>query len=228
MSLLLVYSVMMGNNSTTEDMRIDRAIAGDDSAMLELFEEHRDRLKRMLELRMDRRLKRRIDASDVLQEAYLDLAKQLPGYAAKPTIPFFVWLRRITGQRLAMLHRHHIGAAKRTAAMEVGIFNGVPEASSVHLATQLVGELTTVTEAALRNERQLKLMEVLNELDADDREIVALRHFERMSIGEIAAQFEISESAAGMRHLRALRKLKKLLTQYPEHFDSLAGFGGEG
>lgn len=217
----------MDEDSVDVDARLEKAIAGDESAMVELFDEHRTRLKRMVELRMNPKLRGRIDASDVLQEAYLDLAKQLPNYAANPTIPFFVWLRRITGQRLMMLYRHHIGAAKRTAKMEVGIFNGGPEASSVHLATQLVGQLTTVTEAALRDERQSKLMEVLNELDSVDREIVALRHFERLSIGEIAAQHEISEAAAGMRHLRALRKLKQLLAQYPEHFDTAAQFGGD-
>ena len=218
----------MDSESTFEDTRIDKAIAGDETAMVELFGEHRSRLKRMIELRMDRRLKGRIDASDVLQEAYVDLAKQLPSYAANPAIPFFVWLRRITGQRLSMLHRHHLGAEKRNAGMEVGIFKGMPDASSVFLAAQLVGDLTTVTQAFRREERQSKLMVILDEIDPDDREIIALRHFEHLSISEIAAQYEITEATAGMRHLRALRKLKKLLADYPDYFDSVAGFGENG
>ena len=126
-----------------------------------------------------------------------------------------------------MLHRHHIGAAKRSAGIEVGIFRSIPEASSIFLAAQLVGKLTTVTQALRRDERQSKLISILEELDEDDREIIALRHFEHMSISEIAAQYEVSEAAAGMRHLRALRKMKKLLVQHPDHFDSIADFGGD-
>ena len=177
---------------------------------------------------MDRRLRGRIDASDVLQEAYVDLAKQLPNYSANPAIPFFIWMRRIVGQRLTMLHRHHLGAAKRDAGMEVGIFRGMPEASSIFLAAQLVGKLTTATQNVRRQKRQEKLLSVLEELDAEDRELVALRHFERLSIAEIAAQYELSEAAVGMRHLRALRKLKKLLSRHADHFESLADFGKQG
>ena len=101
----------------------------------------------------------------------------------------------------------------------------MPEASSVFLASQLVGQLTGVSQVAMRAERQLKLMNILEELGEDDREIISLRHFEHLTISEIAAQFEVSEATAGMRHLRALRKLKKLLAQFPDHFDSIAGFG---
>ena len=218
----------MENESIADnDSRIDNAVGGDEVALSELFDEHRARLRRMVELRMDRRLKGRIDPSDVLQDAYVDLAKQLPNYAAKPDLPFFVWLRRITGQRLSMLHRHHLGAAKRNAGIEVGIFRSIPEASSIFLAAQLVGKLTTVTQALRRDERQTMLMSILEDLEEDDREIIALRHFEHMNISEIAAQYEISEAAAGMRHLRALRKMKKLLGDHPDHFDSIADFGGD-
>lgn len=215
----------MENSSDNNDGRVQKAVAGDETALVELFDEYRPRLKRMVELRMDHRLRGRLDASDVLQEAYVDLAKQLPNYAAKPAIPFFVWLRRITGQRLSMLHRHHLGTEKRNAGMEVGMFKSMPDASSVFLAAQLVDHLTTVTQAFRREERQSKLMGILEELDPDDRDIIALRHFEHMSISEIAAQYEITEAAAGMKHLRALRKMKKLLTEYPNYFDSVADFG---
>ena len=220
-----VYPIDMSSDSKIDDARVDQAIAGDVGAMTELFDEHRSRLRRMIELRMDRRLKGRVDPSDVLQEAYVDLAKQLPNYAAKPAIPFFIWLRRITGQRLSMTHRHHLGAAKRNAGIEVGIFKSMPEASSVFLASQLVGQLTTVSQVVLRDERQSKLMTILEELDEDEREIIALRHFEHLSVSEIAAHYEVSEAAAGMRHLRALRKMKKLLSQHTNYFDSIADFG---
>ena len=213
----------------TEDPRVSRAVAGDEAAMAELFEEHRERLKRMIELRLNRKLHVRVDASDVLQEAYVDLAKQLKSYSENPAIPFFIWLRRITGQRLIMVHRKHLGAAKRDAKMEMNLARrDTPEASSVFLASQLVGQLTTVSQRVMRDERQDKLREVLENLDKDDREIIALRHFEHLTIAEIASLYEVTEAAAGMRHLRALRKMKKHLGQLPDLFDSIAGFGERG
>ena len=215
-------------SDNTDDPRVSRAVAGDEAAMAELFDEHRDRLKRMIELRLNRKLHGRVDASDVLQETYVDLAKQLKNYSEDPAIPFFIWLRRITVQRLIMVHRKHLGTAMRDAAMEVNLQrSAAPEASSVFLASHLVGQLTTVSQRVLRDERQDKLREVLDNLDNNDREIIALRHFEHLTIAEIASLYDVTEASAGMRHLRALRKLKKHLGQQPDLFDSIAGFGNE-
>ena len=189
------------------------------------FPENRDRLRRMIQLRLDRRLFGRVDASDVLQEAYIDLAKQLDNYAANPALPFFLWLRRITGQRLTMVHRQHLGAAKRDAALEVRLYDGgMPEASSFFLASQLVGKLTSASKRVMRDEQQLKLQEILESMEPDDREIISLRHFEQLSNSEVAVLLSISEPAAGMRHVRALRRLRNELGRLPELYDTLSQF----
>src|SRR5215831_7773168 len=101
-----------------------RAAAGDTVALAALFARHRERLRRMVRLRLDRRLQGRIDPSDVLQEAYLDLAKRAPDYFAKPDIPFFLWLRLLTGQRLLEIHRRHLGTQLRDAGQEVSLHRG--------------------------------------------------------------------------------------------------------
>ena len=201
-----------------------RAIDGDQSALAELFEQYRERLRRMVDLRMDRRVQGRVNASYVLQDAYVDLAAQLKNYANNHQLPFFIWMRRITGQRLAKTHREHLGAAKRNAALEVSLHRGpMPHATSFALASKLIGKATSAEDKLLRAERQMKLQEVLNAMDPDDREVLAMRHFEQLSMAEIAVILEISEGASGMRYLRALRRLKKELNQWPGLFEDSFG-----
>ncbi|MCP5090088.1 MAG: sigma-70 family RNA polymerase sigma factor, partial [Gammaproteobacteria bacterium] len=189
---------------------------GDEAAMAELFGQYRERLRRMIALRMDRRMQGRVDASDVLQDAYVDLAQQLPDYAKDPKLPVFLWMRRLIGQRLSKLHRDHLGAAKRNAALEVSLNRGpMPQASSFVLASQLMGQFTSAGQKAIRAEMQLKLQEVLNGLDLNDREIIALRHFEQLDNREIAILLEISEAAAIQRHYRAMLRLRDALKGIP-------------
>ncbi len=205
------------------DALVQKAIAGDKAALAQLFQRYRKRLRKMIDLRMDRRIQGRVNPSDVLQEAYVDLADQLANYAKDPKLPLFIWVRRITGQRLAKTHRHHLGAAKRDAALEVSLYRGhMPQATSIALASKLIGNATSAEGKMLRAERQIKLQEVLNAMDPDDREVLAMRHFEQLTNAEVAMIFEVSESAAGMRHLRALRRLKQELKQLPELFDDFA------
>jgi RNA polymerase sigma-70 factor (ECF subfamily) len=176
----------------------------------------------MVRLRLDRRLQGRVDPSDVLQEAYLDLAQRLPDYARDQPVPPFLWLRLVTGQRLLQVHRHHLGTAMRDAGREVSLYRGaLPQASSASLAAQLLGRLTTASQAAARAERQLQLQAVLNGMDPMDREILALRHFEELSNGEAAEVLGLSKSAASARYVRALGRLRDLLEHVP-------GFSEEG
>ena len=155
-----------------------RLRAGDASATVDLFEQYRDRLKRMVRLRLDRRLQGRLDASDVLQEAFLDVQKKAPDFAQKE-MPAYLWLRLVVAERLLILHRHHLGAEMRDAGREVSLCRGgLPAASTHSLANLLLGRLTSPTQAAVRAERQLRLQEALNGMDPLDREILALRHFE--------------------------------------------------
>jgi RNA polymerase sigma-70 factor (ECF subfamily) len=174
----------------------------------------------MVRLRLDRRLQGRVDPSDVLQEAYLDLAKELPRYAENPSMPFFLWLRLVTGQRLMRIHRQHLGAGMRDASVEVSLYRGpLPQASSVSLAAQLMGQFTSASHAAIRAEIQLQLQETLNRMDDVDREIIALRNFEELSNNEAAEVLGISPSAASKRYVRALVRLQEALKRIPGFID---------
>jgi RNA polymerase sigma-70 factor (ECF subfamily) len=189
----------------------DRILAGDHHALGELFGRHRERLMKMVRLRLDRRLRGRLDPEDVLQEAFLDAARRLGDYAADPKMPPFLWLRFLTIQRLQTLHRLNLGVQSRDASREVSIFNGsLPAADSRSLAAQLLGRLTTPSRAAIRAEIQIKIQEALDAMDPIDREILALRHFEELSNGETAAVLGIQKAAASIRYVRALRRLKEV------------------
>src|ERR1700680_4983265 len=162
------------NNSADTVRLLERARAGDRAAVTELFSRHRDRLHRLVELRLDRRLQARIDASDVVQDAYVEVVERLEAYFQDPKLPFFLWLRLVVGERLINLHRRHLGARMRDAGLEVSLFAGaLPAATSAALAARLLGELTSPTQAAVRAERLLRVQEALNNLDPIDREIIS-------------------------------------------------------
>ncbi len=207
---------LMGQDSDEVAGLIERARAGDPDALNAIFARHRDRLRRMVELRLDRRLQGRIDASDVIQDAYLDVTRRLPEYLNEPRLPLFLWLRLVVGERLLKLHRHHLGAQMRDAGREVSLYRGAaPAASSEALAARLLGRHTSPTQAALRAERLLRLQEALNGLDPLDREILSLRHFEELTRAEAAQALGIEEAAAAKRYVRALKRLKDALAGLP-------------
>lgn len=189
-----------------------RLRAGDTAAVGDVFAAFRDRLKKMVRLRLDRRLQGRLDASDVLQEAFLDVQRKAPDFAAKD-MPAYLWLRLVVAERLVQLHRHHLGAQMRDAGQEVSLCRGgLPAASTPSLANLLLGRLTSPTQAAIRAERQAKLQDALNQMDPLDREILALRHFEELSNNEAAAVLDLSKTAASNRYIRALKRLKEILS----------------
>jgi RNA polymerase sigma-70 factor (ECF subfamily) len=210
---------MSDEASETADL-LRRAAAGDEDAAAQLFARHRPRLRQMVRLRLDRRLQNRLDPSDVLQEAYLDIARRLPEYVANPAMPFYLWLRFLTGQRLIDLHRQHLGAKMRDAGQEVSLYRGaLPQASSVSLAAQLLGRLTTASRAAIRAETQIRVQAALNSLDPLDREILTLRHFELLTNEEAAQVLDVKKSTASKRYIQALKRLKNLLAGLPEFED---------
>ena len=202
---------------TTRDtsVLIERAAAGDQEAWGMLLDQHRGRLRAMVAIRLDTRLQGRLDPSDVLQEAYLSASLQLAEYAKNPAIPFYLWLRLVTGQKLALLHRHHLGVKQRDARREISLWGAVPDASSAALAARLLGHEPRPSEVAIRAERALRLEEALGSLQPLDREILALRHFELLNNGEAAQVLGLSESAASKRYVRALVKLKDILRGLP-------------
>jgi RNA polymerase sigma-70 factor (ECF subfamily) len=188
---------------------------GDPSAAGALFALCRERLRRMVKLRLDRRLQGRLDASDVLQEAYLDVQGRAADFAAKQ-MPAYLWLRLVVAERLLILHRHHLGTKMRDASQEVSLYRGgLPTASTHSLANLLLGRLTSPSEAAVRAERQMRMQDALNQMDALDREVLALRHFEELSNAEVAAVLGLSKTAASNRYVRALKRLKDILATPP-------------
>jgi RNA polymerase sigma-70 factor (ECF subfamily) len=187
-----------------------------------MLEQYRPRLRRMVALRLDPRLHGRIDPSDVIQETYLEASARLAEYVQKPPMPFFLWLRFLAGQKLVTLHRHHLGRQMRDARREVSLYRGrLPEASSAALAAQLLGHEARPSEAAIRAELKIRLQEALNSMDPLDREILALRHFEQLSLAETAQVLNLTESGACRRHLRALKRLKETLSSLPGGLEDL-------
>jgi len=195
---------------------LERAAERDTAAVGELFELYRERLRRMIHIRLDRRLQGRLDPSDVLQEAFLEYARSLPEYVKKPEAPFFLWLRCLAERKLHALHRRHLGTHMRNAGREVSLYESpVPEASSVMLAAHLLGKLTAPTQALLRAELQAQVQQALDEMEPLDREVLALRHYEQLNNRETAELLGLSEAAASIRFIRALRRLKGLLGRVP-------------
>ncbi len=206
----------MTADSVDVDALIQQAAAGDQQAASTLFGRFHDRLLRMIRLRMDHRLKGRVDSEDIVQEAYLDAAKRLRDYAARPNMNFFLWLRFLTAQKLVDAQRHHLGVSKRDASQEISLYRGpMPEASSASLAAQLLGMLSSPSTVAIRAETQIKVQQVLNMLDHIDREVLVLRHFEHMANGEVAELLDISPAAASKRYITALKRLKSILSGIP-------------
>ena len=203
------------HQDSDETVELLRAVEdGDQRSLDDLFQKHRARLRRMVHLRLAQRLKGRIDASDVIQDAFLEASQRLPKYLDEAEkMPFFLWLRFITSQKLVALHRHHLGVKARDPRREVAIYDGaMPEATTEALAAQLLGQFSSPSLVAVRAERQIRLQEALNTLDPLEREVLALRHFEQLSNAETAQELKIQESAASKRYIRALRKLKGILS----------------
>jgi RNA polymerase sigma-70 factor (ECF subfamily) len=210
----------MSLSETDDPIEMIRRSGADPQVLGCIWEHYRDRLRRLIRLRLDRRLQGRADPSDVLQEAFLDFQARAAEYARQPDMPFFLWLRFLTGQRLRLVHRHHLGTQMRDAGREVSLLRGpMPQATSTSLAAQLLGRFTSVTQAVQRAEMQLILQEAINALDPLDREILALRHFEELSNDETAQVLDIKPTAASNRHIRALKRLRNLLASTPGFFD---------
>jgi RNA polymerase sigma-70 factor (ECF subfamily) len=201
---------------STEDAERDiirRAAGGGGDAWNELTRRYRERLRRMVVLRLDARLKGRVDPSDVLQDVFVEVVDQLAAYLRESTLPFYLWLRLKTGDRVSRLHRHHLGTQSRDAAREVSLFHGpMPEASSMMLAEHLAGVAGDQIDQSVRAEQTVLLNGAILELDPLDREVLVLRHFEQLTTAETAQVLGISASAAAKRYFRALARLKTKLT----------------
>jgi RNA polymerase sigma-70 factor (ECF subfamily) len=177
---------------------------GDNGALASLLEYYRERLLRMIQFRIDPRLIGRIDAEDVLQDAFLEAEKRLQAFRDDDK-PFLVWVRLITQQTMIDLHRKHLGAKMRNAGREV------LAPTSGAMSSFFVGHVTSPSNAVIRDELRLKIEQALASMDDIDREVLMLRHFEELSNKEAAAVLGIQENAASNRYVRALGRLKGYL-----------------
>lgn len=191
---------------------IINAKAGDEAAAGELLNRHRESLRRMVEMRFDRRIQGRVDASDIVQEVMLDANRRLNDYLANPVMPFHLWLRQMAKDRLIDAHRRHRGSHKRSVDREQGMQSpGDMDRSTLELAAQLCDPELTPAAAATMHELQRRFQDAIERLEDNDREIVLMRHFEQLSNQDVAAALNLSEPAASMRYLRAMRKLRAML-----------------
>jgi RNA polymerase sigma-70 factor, ECF subfamily len=191
---------------------LDRLRGGEQEVLGDLFMLHRERLWRMLHVRLDRRMASRVTPDDVLQESFMDVARRIGEYLADPAVPFYVWLRFLTLQRMQMAHRAHLGTRQRAVSQEVPLQTGEgATVSAESMAGQLVSHMTSPSQAAIRRELQERLRAALDEMEPLDREVLALRHFEELGNNEVADILGISKDAASKRHVRALLRLREIL-----------------
>ena len=203
---------MAGADANEELVRKLRA--GDKNILAELFSCYRAQLRTMIDLRLDPRLNGRVSSSDILQETYLDALKRVEHFVQNQEMPFYLWLRLVAGQRIVDVHRQHLGAAMRDAGREVTLDGAhSPSASSYSIASRLAAHVDSPSQAAIRNETLQQLEQALQEMDPMDREVLALRHFEELSNDEVAQLLNIKKAAASNRYVRALQRLKDILSR---------------
>ena len=200
----------MPRGADTETL-LQRASQGDRGAVGELLSRHRCRLRQMVAVRIDPRLKSRVDPSDVVQDALMDAARMLPEYLRNRPLPYYPWLRQIAWQRLYDLHVRHVQAKCRSVTREAGQDMALSDESVQQLARRLAESGTSPSRTLLRGELRRRVRQSLEHLKAIDREVLILRYLEQLSAKEIAAVLGITESAVNMRQLRALRRLQGLL-----------------
>jgi RNA polymerase sigma-70 factor, ECF subfamily len=198
----------------TEEL-IERAGHGDATAIQQLLVRHRDRLRKMVAVRLDRRVAARVDASDVVQEALAEAARQFDEYLRTRPLPFSAWLRQLAWERLVKLHRHHVHAQKRSVRREEDCSMPLPEDSVLRLARRLLASGTSPSQAMIRDEQRHRLGGALEQLAPHDREILVMRNLEQLPIAEIAAVLGLTEGAVKVRHLRALQRLRIILEVSP-------------
>ena len=202
---------MTASQSPETEELLERATRGDQQAIGQLLTRYRSRLRQMVMVRMDPRLKSRIDPSDVVQEALMDASRMLPEYLRDRPLPYYPWLRQVAWQRLYDLHVQHVQAKKRSVAREGAEAMILSDASIVQLAERVVAAGTSPSMNLFRKELRRRVREALGQMKAEDREVLVLRYLEQLDANEIAAIVGISKDAVNMRHLRALKRLRGLL-----------------
>jgi RNA polymerase sigma-70 factor (ECF subfamily) len=195
------------------DRLIEQAAAGDSVAGDQLLIRHKSRLRRMIKLRLNPRLAARIDPSDIVQDSLIVAHQKLPRYLREQPIPFYPWLRQIAWERLIDVHRRHVRASNRAIEREAAWHSALPDLSEQDLARRLAGNQTSPSGRLAREEQREAVRAALAKLPPRDHEMLALLYLEQLSLRDAAAVVGITERAAVMRHLRALKRLRALLDE---------------
>ena len=202
----------MWPNKDSTDRLLDDARAGKPGAVDDLLGEFREPLRRVIDMRLDPAVARRVDASDIVQDVLIEANQRLTEYLKSPAMPFHLWLRHLAQDRIIDTHRRHRLAQRRSVDREQPIARPAwADESSIGLVAQLIDTERTPTSEAIQHELQKRLAGAIDQLSDDDREIVLMRHHEGLSNQEVAAALSLTEAAASMRYLRALRRLRTVL-----------------
>lgn len=205
----------MWPDSSETNRLLGNAQQGDAAAVNALLDHHRESLRMMVRARLDRALSQRVDASDIVQDVLLEASQRLGEYFKNPLLPFPLWLRQMARDRIIDTHRRHRVAARRSIDREQSLNAAYGDQSSYQLIGQLQDGRLTPAAAAIRHELERRFLDALEELPDEDREVLVMRHFEHLSNTEVADALGLSPPAAGMRHLRAIRRLRSILGESP-------------
>ena len=193
---------------------LDQVRGGDDDAVNVLIDRHRNALRHLVRMRLDRKIQRRVDVSDVVQDVLIEANRRLKTYLENPVMPFHLWIRHIARDRIIDAHRRHRGSAKRSVDREQAmVIPGGFGKSSIILAAQLVDSEKTPAARTMEKELARRVEEAISDLDDVDAEVIVMRHYEQLTNREIAQALELTEPAASMRYLRAVRRLRELMQQ---------------
>lgn len=202
---------MWPESEKTEQLLAD-AKAGDALAVNRLMDRHRDSLRRMIQMRLDHKIQRRVDVSDVVQDVLVDAHRRLADYLANPSLSFHLWLRQIAQDRIIDAHRRHRGSGKRSVDREQVLAAPTgDEQSTKNLIAQLCDPEITPAAAAAQHEMTSIVERAISQLEEQDYEIIVMRHYEQLTNQDVAQALQLSEPAASMRYLRAMRKLRAIL-----------------
>ncbi len=202
----------MSDSTNETESLIEQAVKGDTLAAERLLMMHRDRLKRMVQVRIDPQLRARVDPSDIVQETLFEGSERLAKYLREQPIPFYPWLRQVAWDQLIKMREKHVQAQKRSVKRETRHSMVLPDESVMQLAQQLVGGMSSPSQKAVRNEMRDRIRSILDEMESHDREVLVMRYLEQLSVTEIAALLELTESGVKSRHRRALMRLTQLLS----------------
>ncbi len=201
---------MWPDSEQTQEL-IQTAKAGDAVAVNALLDRHRQAIRQMVQMRIDKAIAARLDASDVVQDVLMEASRRLQDYLQNPGLPFHLWLRQLAKDQMIDMHRQHRVAQRRSVDRERSLDAKFADQSSMDLAAQLKDHELTPAAATIRRELEQRFLCALQELDEDDREIIQMRHQEHLTNTEVATALGLSQPAAGMRYLRAVRRLREVL-----------------